>query len=115
MPLTTYSVEAILTRVSWAVEVTVQFERWWDGLTEDERVSIDGMIRVLERRGPVLGAPYSTQATGSRYPLRQLRVPHPGREMCVLYISQEPRLTLVLLTGTTTAGGDDICPPEQVE
>ena len=36
----------------WTVEVTDQFESWWDLLTEDERISVDGMIRVLEAQGP---------------------------------------------------------------
>lgn len=115
MPLTAYSVETILAHVAWTVEVTAEFERWWDGLTEDERISIDGMIRVLERHGPALGAPYSAEAPGSTYPLRQLRVPHHGKEMCVVYTADESSATLVLLIGTTVAHGDEFCPPEFVE
>lgn len=89
-------------RMAWTVEVTHEFEQWWDTLIEDERVSIDGMIRVLESHGPSLGPPYSIRTAGSRYPqLRQLRVPHQGHELCVLYIPDDWRSTLVLLTGTT--------------
>jgi hypothetical protein len=99
------------------VEVTDHFERWWDGLTEDERVSIDGMIRVLESHGPELGPPYSIDAVGSRYPqLRQLRVPHHDREICVVYVVDEQRSALVLLTGATTPAVSEAepCAPEQV-
>jgi hypothetical protein len=116
MPLTAYSVEAILGRVAWTVEVTSQFESWWDRLTEDERVSIDGTIHVLEAHGPSLGAPYSVPVTTSRHAphLRQLLVPHQDRQICVLYIPDERRTRLVLLTGTTSGAGSETCPPEDV-
>jgi hypothetical protein len=101
--------------VAWTVEVTDQFEAWWDHLSEDERVSIDGMIHVLEAHGPLLDAPYSIETAGSRYPqLRQLRVPHQGRDICVLYISDDWRSTLVLLTGGAAGRGEEFCSPEQV-
>ena len=117
MPLTSYSVEGILGRVPWTVEVTSQFESWWDGLTEDERVSIDGMIHVLEAHGPSLGAPYSVPVDTSRYApqLRQLLVPHQDRQICVLYIPDDRRSRLVLLTGTTTGTEGEVCPPEDVD
>jgi hypothetical protein len=116
MPLTTYSVPAILGRVNWTVEVTGEFETWWNGLSEGERVSIDGMIHVLEAHGPSLGSPYSIPVGGSRYAqLRQLLVPHHGGQICVLYISDEPRSRLVLLTGTTTRIDEEVCPPKDIE
>jgi hypothetical protein len=101
--------------VAWTVEVTEEFETWWDRLTEDERVSLDGIIHVLEAHGPSLGAPYSMDVPGAHDPhLRELRVPHQGRSLCVLYIPDEKRAALVLLTGTTTGGPDERCPPDQV-
>ena len=102
--------------MSWTVEVTDEFETWWDQLTEDERVSLDGMIRVLEAHGPSLGPSYNMGVPGSRHPqLRQLRVPHQGRFLCVLYIPDEERAALMLLTGTTTGTQEEPCPPEHVE
>jgi hypothetical protein len=102
--------------VSWTVEVTDEFETWWDALTEDERVSLDGMIRVLEAHGPSLGSPYNMDVPESRHPqLRQLRVPHQSRFLCVLYIPDEKRAALILLTGTTTGTQAEPCPPEHVE
>lgn len=84
----------------WTVEVTHQFELWWDALTDDERISIDGMIRVLERRGPS-GPPFSEPVSGSRHAdLRQLHVPHAPHGMCVLYVTDESRSTLILLMGS---------------
>ena len=115
MPLTTYSVQRILRRVAWTVEVTDDFEAWWDGLGEEERISVDGMIRVLETHGPSLGSPYSIEIVGSRYPqLRQLRVPHQEHVICVLYVIDEWREALVLLTGTTAGAVDEVCPPDSI-
>ena len=43
-------------------------------------------------------------------------MPHQGEEICVLYVTDEPRSTLVLLTGVriATGGEKEPCPPEQV-
>ena len=116
MPLTTYSVETILRAVPWTVEVTEEFERWWDQLTEDERISIDGMIRVLEAQGPLLGHPYAFAVAGSRVAqLRQLRVPHDDQLICVLYVPDQPSAAVILLNGSTAGTEDEVCPPDEVE
>ena len=102
--------------MSWTVEVTDEFETWWDELTEEERVSLDGLIRVLEAHGPPLGHPYNVDVSGSRHPLlRQLRVPHHGPALCVLYVPDEERATVLLLTGRTPEHRKNPCPPEHVE
>ena len=116
MPLTIYSVEDILRTVPWTVEVTQQFESWWDALSEEERVSIDGMIHVLEAHGASLGAPFSGPVATSRYApqLRQLLVPHQGRQICILYIAEEITSRLVLLTGSTPGTDDEVCPTADI-
>ena len=99
----------------WTVEVSEVFESWWAGLTEEERVSVDGMIRVLERHGPAMGPPYSVDSVGSRHSaMRQLRVPHQGEDLCVLYVPMPARSAVVLLTGTTMATDDRNCPQDAV-
>ena len=102
--------------VPWTVEVTDQFEAWWDSLDEDEKVSIDGMIRVLEAHGPSLGPPFTGTGASARHPqLRELRVPHRAGAICVLYASDEQRSTMVLLLGSALeAGSEGLCTPEQV-
>jgi len=96
--------------------VTEEFERWWEGLNDDERVSIDGMIRVLEVHGPSLGPPYSVQVATSRHPdLRQLRVPHQERDICVLFVSSDLHSTLVLLLGSAASDRAELCPAEVIE
>lgn len=97
------------------VEVTAEFEGWWNTLSEEERISIDGMIHVLEAHGPGLEPPYSTAIAGARHgDLRQLRVPHGERIICVLYINDRVRQTLVLLTGSTAGSAEEVCPPDQI-
>jgi len=34
--------------MEWDVEFTDEFERWWNGLSEDEQDSVDQMIRLLQ-------------------------------------------------------------------
>lgn len=100
--------------MAWAAEVTDEFEAWWNALDEQEQVSVDGMIRVLEVHGPTLGPPYSTQIDGSQYPqLKQLRVPHESRRLfCIYYVVDDGRSTVVLLSGSRSETND--CPAEQV-
>jgi hypothetical protein len=102
--------------VSWTVDVTHEFETWWDALTEEERVSIDGMIHLLELHGPALGPPYSGAVAGSQYSprIRQLLVPHQGGQICILYFSDDVIARLVLLTGTTTGTDEEVCPPADI-
>ncbi len=41
----------------WDVEVTDQFEQWWDTLSVEEQESIEAAVELLEQRGPGLGRP----------------------------------------------------------
>lgn len=53
--------------MSWTVEYTDEFGLWWEGLSEDEQVSIAASVRLLEERGPKLGFPHSSGINGSRH------------------------------------------------
>jgi len=46
--------------VPWDIEVTEQFERWWDLLNEAEREDVRASVGLLEERGPALPFPYSS-------------------------------------------------------
>ena len=35
----------------WNVEYTDEFEAWWKRLSEEEQISIDASVRLLEARG----------------------------------------------------------------
>ena len=40
--------------MSWDVEYTDEFEAWWEGLSEQEQVSLAASVALLEERGPSL-------------------------------------------------------------
>ena len=112
MSLTEYGVQSIFHGVAWDVEYTDQFAEWWQHLSEEQQVALDAMVQVLEQHGPALGPPYSVQvATLANPNVLQLRVPFGEETLCVLYLADEWRQTLVLLAGAI--GDEEACPPEQ--
>ena len=46
--------------MSWDIEVTDEFERWWDTLDEDEREDVRSVVGLLEEKGPTLPFPHSS-------------------------------------------------------
>jgi hypothetical protein len=89
--------------MSFAVEYTDEFERWWGGLSEREQDSVAASVSLLKQRGPHLPFPHSSNVRGSRYShLRELRVQHEGRPYRVLY-AFDPRRVAILLIGVTKA------------
>lgn len=92
--------------MTWEVEYTDEFERWWVGLTEDEQDSVAVAVQLLEERGPELRHPHSSGVQTSRHGrLRELRVQHAGRPFRVLYAFDPRRVAILLLGGDKT--GDD--------
>ncbi len=94
------------TYSEWPVEVTDEFERWWETLDAEEQESVAACVELLERRGPQLGHPHSSAIRSSRHgQMRELRVQHRGRPYRVLY-AFDPRRVAVLLIGGVKTGGD---------
>ena len=50
----------------WEVEVTDDFEAWWNGLAAEEQDSVDFVIELLVREGPMLPYPYSSDIAGAK-------------------------------------------------
>lgn len=106
IPLTEYSLEAILPDMTWDVEYTDDFGEWWAGLSEDEQASVDASVRLLEDRGPNLGFPHSSGIHGSRHShMRELRTQHNGRPFRTLF-AFDPRRSAILLIGGDKTGDD---------
>ena len=92
--------------MTWPVEYTDEFERWWVDLAEDEQDAVAAVVLLLEQRGPALPYPYSSQIRGAQYNhLRELRVQHKGRPYRVLY-AFDPRRAAILLLGGNKTGAD---------
>lgn len=90
----------------WEVEYTDEFGAWWDKLSEEEQISVDASVRLLEKCGPTLGYPHSSKISNSRHNhMRELRTQHQGRPLRTLY-AFDPRRTAVLLIGGDKTGDD---------
>lgn len=93
--------------MAWDVEFTDEFERWWNGLSEDEQVDVDAKVRLLEKLGPALGRPHADTVRGSRHAnMKELRVQHAGRPYRVLF-AFDPRRRAILLLGGDKTGKPD--------
>jgi len=92
--------------MKWDVEYTDEFGEWWRGLSEDEQVSLDASVRLLEDRGPNLGFPHSSGVNGSKHGhMRELRTQHDGRPFRTLYAFDPRRLAILLIGGDKTGDG----------
>ena len=88
------------------VAFTDEFDLWWRGLSAGEQDSITFVIRLLRRRGPTLGYPYTSNIRGSKYRhMRELRVQHAGLPYRILY-AFDPSRAAVLLFGGCKTGRD---------
>jgi hypothetical protein len=86
--------------VVWSVEVTDQFERWWDTLSVPEQQAIDAAVGLLEQRGPNLGRPLVDGVKGSRHQnMKELR----AGTIRVLF-AFDPKRTAILLIGGDRRG-----------
>jgi hypothetical protein len=93
-------------RVAWRVEVSDEFQAWWDGLDEAEQESVAAVEGLLEEKGPTLPFPHSSEIKGSRHGhMRELRIQHKGEPYRVLY-AFDPRRAAILLLGGNKGGND---------
>jgi hypothetical protein len=89
--------------VEWEVEFTGEFERWWNGLTEDEQDSVDRKVRLLQQRGPALPRPFADVVHSSRHSnMKELVIQHAGRPYRVLFAFDARRCAILLIGGDKT-------------
>ena len=92
--------------MAWEVVYTDEFEGWWNGLTEDEQISVNRKVLLLMQRGPSLPRPHADVLHSSQFPnLKELRIQHEGRPYRVLFIF-DPQRNAVLLIGGDKTGND---------
>ena len=105
MRLSIYVFDGMVAQVSWDVEVTDDFEEWWDELSEDEQVAIAARVAQLEDRGPNLKRPAVGAIKGSRYDprMKELRASVAGQQIRVLFMF-DPRSKAILLIGGNKSG-----------
>lgn len=87
----------------WDIEYTDEFGDWWDGLDDSEQDSVTSVVRLLEKDGPLLPFPFSSDVRGTkRYRMRELRIQHHGRPYRILYAFDPRRSALLILGGDKT-------------
>ncbi len=92
--------------MQWEVEYSNEFAEWWNRLSEEEQISIDASVRLLEKLGPTLGYPHSSKISKSRHShMRELRTQHEGRPLRTFY-AFDPRRAAILLIGGDKTGDD---------
>lgn len=88
----------------WEVEVTDEFEAWWESLARPARVKIDASVALLETLGPRLGRPHVDTVKGSRHSqMKELRVQQAGTPLRIFF-AFDPRRNAVLLIGGDKTG-----------
>ena len=85
--------------MSWEVEVTDQFEQWWDALTLEQQDVVEARVQQLAQLGPNLGRPAVDRLSRSRHHnMKELRADRKGSYIRVLF-AFDPRRTAILLIG----------------
>ena len=80
----------------WEIEVTPEFERWFEELDGDEQSDLRAAVELLEERGPSLGRPKVDTLTGTSVPhLKELR----AGTIRVLFAFDPRRVGILLLGG----------------
>ncbi|MEG1823705.1 MAG: type II toxin-antitoxin system RelE/ParE family toxin [Cloacibacillus sp.] len=90
----------------WDIEVTDEFELWWDAQNDAVHEDVAAVVDLLEEHGPSLGRPYSGEIRGSRHKqMRELIVQSGGNPYRILY-AFDPRRTAVLLLAGCKGGAN---------
>ena len=91
------------THVLWEIEVSSEFELWWDSLDEAEREDVKSVVGLLEERGPTLPFPYCSGVVTSKHAnMRELRIQHQGSPYRILYAFDPRRVAILLIEGDKT-------------
>lgn len=93
--------------MAWEIEYTDEFGEWWDSLDEQTQNKMAAGVELLERHGPNLNFPYSSDVKGSKHrKMRELRIQFRGHPFRILY-AFDPRRCVILLIGGDKTGQDN--------
>ena len=92
--------------MTWEVEYTDEFERWWRNLTDCEQADVSASVELLELHGPQLGRPHVDTIKDSRHAnMKELRTQSGGKPLRTFF-AFDPRRTAILLIGGDKTGDD---------
>lgn len=87
--------------MSWEAERTIEFDEWWETLTDSEQRRVVASVEALEELGPVAGRPLVDSVKGSRHSnMKELRVGSTIR----VFFAFDPMQIAILLLGGDKAG-----------
>ena len=92
--------------MEWEVSTRRNSKRGGTAEAEAEQEDVAAYVTLLEKKGPTLPLPYSSDVRGARHShMRELRVQHKGRPYRVLY-AFDPRRAAILLIGGDKTGDE---------
>ena len=92
--------------MTWDVEYTDEFGRWWETLTAEEQTALDVGVWLLEQFGPQLPRPYVDCVQRSRHGnMKELRTQCKGAPLRTFFAFDPRRCAILLIGGNKT--GDD--------
>lgn len=90
--------------MTWDVEYTDEFGKWWEILSETQQDDIAATTELLMEKGPHLRFPHSSGIEGSRHShMRELRIQSKGNPIRIFY-AFDPRRKAILLIGGDKTG-----------
>jgi hypothetical protein len=88
----------------WLVEYSDEFGEWWSSLDEEDQEDVAAIVGELEKQGPTLPYPFSSDVRGSKHGhMRELRVQSAGKPIRIFY-AFDPRRAVILLIGGDKTG-----------
>jgi hypothetical protein len=90
--------------MSWEVENTDEFVRWFVDLSRADQDAIDFTVDLLITQAPNLRFPHSSGVNNSRHAhMRELRIQSEGKPLRIFY-AFDPRRSAILLIGGDKTG-----------
>jgi hypothetical protein len=88
----------------WDVATTNDFDRWFAGLTDGERIELDAVVALLKSFGPRLGRPHADTLKESRHSnMKELRARTATSVLRVAF-AFDPNRAAILLVGGDKSG-----------
>lgn len=89
--------------MTWTVNLSSEFEAWFDGLDVKSQDAILTDLAVLRDMGPQLGRPHVDTLKGSRHSnMKELRTAHRGHQYRIAFAFDPKRAAIVIVGGDKT-------------
>jgi hypothetical protein len=90
--------------MTWEIETTDEFDRWFADLGEDGKVEVIAKVELLRHLGPRLGRPHADTLNGSKHTnMKELRA-DTGSHVLRIALAFDPRRTGILLVAGDKSG-----------